>query len=312
LSEAKAKTTNRASRFEQNPEILALTPFEENVLKAVYEYRLLNTELAVPLLIDQLQAPVVHGKQTGQKILKTLTKLFRAGYLNTSTTNVTEKMTYHVGNKAAAFLKSCGYPEERIKSRSKKIEDLEHTLAISRYHLSLELACRNTPQIQLTHWEQTQSELADAAMVATEKGDERIPLVPDVHHTLLFKQFATKEKPEGLSAHFFVEVDRGTESKAKWQKKIQAYQLYYTLKGHTAKYGIKNFRVLTVTPDERRAKLLFSYTQELDESFRFWFTSEDKFSYELPKNLLDDIWQTTKYNEFHSLLETPSRKGQKE
>ena len=63
------------------------------------------------------------------------------------------------------------------------------------------------------------------------------------------------EDPKG-KFYFFLEADRSTMSNRRFLNKMKAYWNWWKQKGHQKKFGIKNFRVLTLTISKERAEEL--------------------------------------------------------
>lgn len=126
---------------------------------------------------------------------------------------------------------------------------LPHDLLITKIHLTLELATRGSP-LELVGWEQRRSVLLDWA----ENGSGRLSVNPDALFGL-----KDHEKPEGLNTtYFFLEIVRSRESdyrrgQSYFMRKMEAFVAYHRQGKHTARYGISNFRVITVTPTKQRA-----------------------------------------------------------
>ena len=76
-------------------------------------------------------------------------------------------------------------------------------------------------------------------------------------------------------AHFFVEVDRGTETLDRFKQKVQAYIVYHENGGYEKRYGTKSLRILTVATGEGRLSNLLAatvqVTKEMGSRRRFWF-----------------------------------------
>ena len=63
----------------------------------------------------------------------------------------------------------------------------------------------------------------------------------------------------------------------------------------TRRYGISNFRVITVTPTKQRALNLCEKLRKAGLAFkRFWFTDLDSLSADKPTGILERIFFTPK------------------
>ena len=94
---------------------------------------------------------------------------------------------------------------------------------------------------------------------------------------------------------------------ARFFRKMRAYWNYWKQSGHTLKYDINSFRVLTLTKSIQRAENLREVTKLADDrqegTLMFWFTSEKNYRLEEPGSVLRSIWQTPVDDTRHSILD---------
>jgi len=169
---------------------------------------------------------------------------------------------------------------------------------ISNFRVILSLALKNIQNTDLLFWDQGR-ELGDHVFVRDyREGKQRIPVCPDAYFGL--------EDPQG-KMYFFLEADRSTMTNARFLQKMRGYYNCWKQGKHSEKYGIKNFRVLTITKSKERARNLREVTKQADERQKgfsaFWFTSEENYSLEKPTNVLNPIWKTPAGEGSHHLLE---------
>ena len=92
----------------------------------------------------------------------------------------------------------------------------------------------------------------------------------------------------------------------RFTRKLQAYAAYYAQKKHTDKFGIKHFRVLTVTSGAARCRNLVKAAEAADdvrESARlFRFAAEKDLLLSSPESVLDKIWIAPGRQELCSIL----------
>lgn len=86
-----------------------------------------------------------------------------------------------------------------------------------------------------------------------------MPIRPDAFFSL---ELTDVPAPQN-KARFFLEADRSTTSNKRFQEKIIGFWRYFETGGHTEKYKIKSFRVLTVTLTEERAVNLCRAAREV-------------------------------------------------
>jgi len=192
---------------------------------------------------------------------------------------------------------------ERAKGRY-----YEHTLMITNFRICLTLAMRNRHDLvfldlsrkdgRATTW-RADKDLWDQVRV----DGEDMPIAPDGYFGLL-----NKRKPTGRQKNYFmVEADRGTMSVDRFFTKTKAYYQWWKTLKHTKKLGIKNFRVLTITPKENRSESLRAAVTEVTKkgSNIFWFTSEESYDLNHPEKLLEALWRVArdKDDKYHSLVE---------
>jgi hypothetical protein len=111
-------------------------------------------------------------------------------------------------------------------------------------------------------------------------------------------------KSEGQNTtYFFLEIVRSRESdyqsqQSYFMRKMDAFVAYHSQGKHTARYGITNFRVITVTPTKQRALNLCHKLHKAGLAFnRFWFTDLDSVSADEPTGILKKLFFTPK--DFH-------------
>ncbi len=170
---------------------------------------------------------------------------------------------------------------------------LRHSLMISRLHIMLELACRDSGgKVTLASWQQGASLSGHKVEVPKVKaskhtgqafwqqtgGLQRLPVEPDALFSLTF---FGRPAP----AHFFYEADRGTMTMTDMMRKMRAYyQFIKKRQQHRQAFGIHPIRaVLFEAPDEARAKKLMHLVSHPlvagpdKRAGLFWFTISPLF-----------------------------------
>ncbi|MBA7491803.1 hypothetical protein ES702_02351 [subsurface metagenome] len=294
--------TKRAPKFKRKPEEAGGLRFQERdtkIVSLVHDFRFLNSD-QIKILVD--------GSEQG--ISRRLQKLFHHGFLDRPPSQInylltgTQKMVYALGNKGADLLaEKFGVDRGKIKwnekNREAKDRHIQHTLMISNFRVCLERALDTLPDTHLLFWQkENRKELKDYAYIKDSQGREwKIAIVPD--------GFFGIEDPKG-KMYFFLEADRSTMTNARFLRKTRAYWTWWKQRRHTKRFGIKAFRVLTITKTKQRKENLRKITKGADDSQRgslmFWFTSEGNYNIQKPEGILEPIWQTPKDDSFHSLL----------
>ncbi len=263
---------------------------DAELLKRLVEYRFLQ--------------PGDFERLTGRNIIslrRRLLQLVRRGYIERLTLplerdapigNPPDAFVYQLAPRGIHKAKVYGFADDDYRStREKSNLFLQHDLLITRIHLTLELATRGT-SLGLVAWEQRRSVLLDWA----EDRNGRLSVNPDALFGL-----KDREKPEGQNTtYFFLEVVRSRESDYRQQdsyfmRKMRAFLAYHRQGKHSARYGIANFRVITVTPTKQRAMNLCEKLRKAGLAFkRFWFTDLGAISPEYPARILKKLFSTPK------------------
>lgn len=262
-----------------------LTPRDLDTLSRVVSYRLATSE--------HLQAL---DRGSGQGLLRRLQKLFHAGYLDRLLPRHVDgggsaPMVYAITNRGIRALQKHGRLESASRTdwnaKNHSLHDLSirHTLLVSQVRAVVELACGARPGLRLHFWKEGR-ELIDRVDVALPEGYAAVPVAPDAFFAL--------EDAKGRM-NFFLEADRGTMTVTRFVRKLQAYAACFRDGRHKDKFGIRFFRVLTVTTTPARTSNLVSAAiaeglAGLDRMFLF--SSESQLSLDNPESVLSGIWTT--------------------
>lgn len=160
---------------------------------------------------------------------------------------------------------------------------MDHSLARSAFAVLLGTAL--APGRALLSWEWEPERLATSAHVLTKAGElVRRPLVADGIGVVVGPRCL-----EGV----LVEIDRGTESAQKLMgPKYAAYLEWWRSGGPHRRFSLAALRLLTVTPDQKRAERLRSACATATGARGaglFWFASEENLRRE---GLLGQVWST--------------------
>jgi len=282
----KRKRTKRNQR-QENPTPIRITERDIEIVRAVYDYRLLTTDHLKALFFtsyvqayNRLSALYHHGF---------LDRRFLAEYTDIYNTPI----VHVLDEKGADLIRR--YPREGVEKdhliewrkdlKKAGIQFLEHRLAINTVRVAMMKACQQNPSFSILKWvnESDMKDDYDRVTIRTETGRlESVSLIPDSYFVL--------QTPRGV-AHFFLEQDMGTMSNKRFKQKIVAYQAYYLGGMYEKRYNTKSLRVLTVTTSPIRLSNLMRVTEEGGGKQRFWFTTLNDIT---PENmLLSSIWQVT-------------------
>jgi hypothetical protein len=262
----------RRRRDQRSPEPtrMQLTERDISIVEAVHTHRVLSQK--------QIQL-LIFGPKNVSGAKRRLRFLFDQGYLDrkffpVQMDRLRSPTLYILDRKGAELLRlHRGYDELVWYSSSRQLKPtfLEHTLAINDVMVAVTLAC-SQPAYELETWV-TENQIKadyDRVSITTSSGARRrVAVVPDSYFSILV---ANSRAP------FFLELDRGTMTNKQFKDKIRAYLAYQKTRGLEKRFGIKNFRVLTVTVGEKRLENLKTATEEVRGGSRFWFSTLSQVS----------------------------------
>ncbi len=101
-------------------------------------------------------------------------------------------------------------------------------------------------------------------------------LIPDA--------YVEVEIPSGIRG-WFVEVDRGTETRRTWRSKAERYLRYATSGAFASTTGLTQFGILVIAPSERRVHSLRPIVATVTTKL-FWFAEDDVLT-------LDAFWSSS-------------------
>jgi Replication-relaxation len=182
---------------------------------------------------------------------------------------------------------------------------LAHTIETAETMIAFELACRERGAITLIDHHDLLSYLPEEtreddapfhARVAIRAGREplTIGVIPDRMFSLAFES--------RTRLNFALELDRGTmdikarqlAGKSSFRRKLLGYHQLWKEGLHTSRWGFKAFRVLTVTPSEKRIEHMIAVQKEIvgqAGSNLFLFTTPKRLQEKSP---LADVWVSGK------------------
>lgn len=259
---------------------IELTDDDVAILRHVHRHRFVRAD-DLYRLVDN---------RTPDRVSRRLTLLFRNEFLDRPIAQVdryreggSQALVYGLGNAGARYLKEAlgmpiGPTDWRARNRSYTRENLDHTLATSRFLIDLELACRQHRSMSLIPFEEIlvgaapQTRLSRSPMtwpvpVQWHGGKTQVQIAPDA-------VFGLRSRENGVAAkraYFFLEIDRGTMTivpgetvreseafpyRATMLRKFYAYADSFRLGLHKARFGIGAPRVLILTTSAKRAKAM--------------------------------------------------------
>lgn len=149
---------------------------------------------------------------------------------------------YVLGSRGVELLKTHFGVSELSGRRISDPKDffLQHILAINEFRILVQLACQ-VQGWQLIRWQddyQLKRSYDKVAIQIAGRKSTEVAVQPDAYFTI--------EVPERGVSHFFLELDRNTETLDRVKTKYAAYTAYYKSGQYENRFSAKSFRVLTV------------------------------------------------------------------
>jgi hypothetical protein len=250
----------RRDRRAETPKRMQLTERDIAIVEGVHRFRVLRQ--------DQIQR-LFFGPRNKSGAQRRLERLYDHGFLERRFLPVSvgrSPTLYVLDRKGVELLRVARGYDELVwygSSKQLKTDFLEHTLAINEVMVTVTLACRQLGYVLETWLTENQLKAQIDRVTVTAGGRrESVPVVPDSFFTVLAHQ---RRYP------FFLELDRGTMTLARFKTKVQGYVAYYRSGAYEQRYGLRSMRVLTVTLGEGRLTNLKAATEEAGGREWFWF-----------------------------------------
>ena len=279
----------RFSRSEET-DPLKLTSRDLELIRDVAEFRFLNTEQILALH---------EGSQ--RNLMARLTLLYHHGYLDRPKIQKTKHLAsnhvvYSLERRGAEELSKNADEREGMLRRVREVQHtsalIAHALMISQFRICLTLALKEHPEAKLIRWVQ-----GNDLKVLLQKRGGNPPLVADAFFVL--------DMPE-YKHPCFLEADRATMPEERFTNKLRMYWRHNREKSFQPSLGITHFRVLTITPNVKRAENLCLAAKEADDDRKgsqlYLFLSEAQYSLTKPEAILTPIWASPK-GDMHGILE---------
>jgi hypothetical protein len=246
--------------------------------------------------------------------------LFRAGYLDRPVHQHTylasffdegnRPLVYALGRKGARLLAEDGAPvDDRLdwttKNKRATAPFLAHTVEVAEAMLGFRFPAHESDGPELIDHaeliplmpEETRAKRDPFKLSVEIKHNHKpitIAVVPDRLFSFAFV--------DGTRMNFALELDRGTMDikakrlvgKSSFRKKIIGYFNAWAQKRHTETWGFKSFRVLTVTPSEKRLANMLKAQQDVTKgsaSGLFLYTTREQLAVHGP---YAPVWTTSK------------------
>ena len=252
--------TKRNERLNPPPP-MRLTERDLGIINAVYEYRLLSQTQIRRLFFD--------GKNPNTANRR-LFLLYHNGFLNRrfllQTGGILTSETLYVLDRRGretlleyGWHRSIKWTKGQYPTGSQKIP---HLLHMNTFRIEVMQSVQQLP-IDCDVWLDDTILHQDYDFVHFKKGHKPESIIPDGYFQLCL--------PEHKSMHFFLELDNDNMSIPRFQHKIRKYLAWDKSGKLFDRFGIKKYRVLTVTPSHDRMQKLRKATLRIGGKKRFWF-----------------------------------------
>jgi hypothetical protein len=277
-----AAPLKRLSRPETPPKAFRITPRVIHMLERVAQFRFLTSEQIARLdggshqkVLRLLQLCFFHGlldRPANQHAL--LASFFDEG---------NRPLVYAISRKGAKVLAEAGIAVDAdlqwvSKNRTATIPFLAHTIEVAETMMQFAFACDAACPVRVLDHHSLVPLMPPATQMLRDPFRLRV-----THRAPNFKEVAINVVPDRLFAlddtqrrlrwHFALELDRGTMSngtastklhgKSSYRRKIIGYFEAWKQGRHTAQWGCKSFRLLTVTTSEKRIQHMLDVQREV-------------------------------------------------
>lgn len=278
----------RLQRFTRDPEVAGsfqITKRDIEILRHVAEHRFIRSEWLVK-----------HIGGSRQQLLRRLNLLYHHSYLERPRAQLnyyheggSKSLVYGLASRGAGRLRrDLDMPFERMDwtTRNKGVGRLflEHTLMVSDFMTSLELNCRQRPDVRLLYAHELpqpkgrENHREPFRWTVDLPGKRRVGVVPDK----VFALEVTHSDGRIERTHYFLEADQGTmpiERRDHRQscvlRKLKSYEGTYATGIHRTRLSAERFRVLIITPQATRAQNIREAVSSLEKGRRLFFVFSD-------------------------------------
>lgn len=275
------------------PPVLKLTARDKAVLASVYHYRVLTAH-QIEVLHFPSNSPDTRTRRSACQ--RRLQKLFHHRYLARIIPPLVlgegrEVFSYALDTRGAdEVARISGQDRATIgwKPKDNKLGPLffQHMLAITEFRVSVDLLVAQDVL--------SEAQWVDEATLRVEPYLSKLPshtkrnrtayIIPDGYCQI-------RPQQDSNVAHFFLEVDRGTESNRVWADKMRAYRQFRDNGNSQEYFGTNKFRILALVSSERRLANLMRVTEHIDPGGYCWFALQDEVSVWRPMQVLAPIWR---------------------
>lgn len=261
------------------PKII-LTGDDLALLLCVYRHRFIRADDLYRLF----------AQRSRDRLSRRLTRLYRNQFLDRPIAQVdrfragpSQSLAYGLDNAGARVVAEqfgvpIGSADWRSRNRAFTRENLEHTLAITRFMVDLELACRDRSEVRLIPFDEIFAASPEPTRRARLPGRWAVPVSWSMSRTEVHVMpdaiFGLRvRRPDGsaMQSFIFLEVDRGSMTvvptasgresegflyRATILRKLLSYAESWRRECHRERFGISAARVLFLTTSSARADMM--------------------------------------------------------
>ena len=271
---------------------IVLTEDDFAILLCIYQHRFVRA--------DDVYRLFAHRSR--DRLSRRLTWLYRSQFLDRPLAQIdrfregpTQALVYGLDNAGARVVAErfgvpTGSADWRSRNRAFTSENLDHTLAVTRFMVDLELACRARPEVELISFDDILAGAPEATRksalpnrwavpVSWSMARTEVQVMPDAIFGLRVSQ---PDRP-ALQSFIFLEIDRGSMTiaptararesegflyRATILRKLLAYAESWRRNLHRERFDIPTARVLflTTTPTRAEAMRAAAKTYVMDRS----------------------------------------------
>lgn len=259
---------------------IVLTGDDLALLLCVYRHRFVRA--------DDLYRLFAHRSR--DRLSRRLTWLYRNQFLDRPIaqvdrfrTGASQALAYGLDNAGARVVAErfgvpTGSADWRSRNRAFTRENLEHTLAITRFMVDLELACRDRPEVRLISFDEILAASPEATQraplpsrwavpVSWSMARTEVQVMPDAIFGLRF----SRSDGTAVQSFIFLELDRGSMTivptsraresegflyRATILRKLLAYAESWRRNLHQTRFALPNARILFLTTTPARAEAM--------------------------------------------------------
>ena len=286
------------------PPPMQLTERDIQIVLAVYEYRLLSAHQLEALFFSS-NSNKSHSRRSACQ--RRLQLLYHHGFLERLPQPVSlgqgrAPFVYAldgVGANLVATQLGIDRAEVGWKPKHNQLgpQFMDHSLVINDLRVVIQRLVEKDV-LEVDQW-------VDEFTLKSTEMQQKVPYL--VHRTRTVRKypdgyFILRQSGSEQQAHFFLEVDMGTMSNARWQEKVKAYAEFRQSGQSQRHYGTRNFRVLAVTTSEQRLNNLKRATEQARGNRYFWFTTQAAVNIWQPETLMDTVWSVATKDERQQLF----------